>query len=73
MKMQEDISSDTEATLPLPVQPEAVQPKTHQDTSEFEKEAVARAQLGCYVRTGLFPVFKLPFLDEDFKIDGEPY
>jgi hypothetical protein len=47
--------------------------ENNQDTSAFEREAVARAQLGRYVRTGLFPVFKFPFSDEDFKIDGKPY
>ena len=57
----------------MAVLPVAVQPKAHQNTSGFEKEAVTRAQLGRYVRTGLFPVFKFPFLDEDFKIDGKPY
>jgi hypothetical protein len=73
MKIQEDGISDTEATLPMAVQPEKVQPKAHQNISGFEKEAAARAQLGCYVRTGMFPVFKFPLSDEDFKIDAKPY
>jgi hypothetical protein len=47
--------------------------ENNQDTSAFKREAAARAQLGRYVRTGLFPVFKFPFSDKDFKIDGKPY
>jgi hypothetical protein len=41
--------------------------------SVYKNEAVAKAQLGRYVRTGLFPLFKFPFLDDNFKIDGKPY
>jgi hypothetical protein len=37
--------------------------------SSFPAEAVAKAQLGRYVRTNLFPVCKSLFLDEDFKIN----
>jgi hypothetical protein len=73
MKMQEDSGSDTDATLPMEVLPVAVQPNAHQGTTRFEQETVARAQLGRYVRTGLFPVFKFSFLDVFFEIDGKPY
>mgnify|MGYP000196588111 CR=1 FL=1 len=58
------------AVLPQQVE---VEPKAHQDTTSFEQEAVAKAQLGRYVRTSLFPLFKFPSSDEDFKIDGKPY
>jgi hypothetical protein len=74
MNMQEDSSSDTEAALPMEVLPVApVQPKAHQDKTSFEQETLARAQLGRYARTGMFPGFKFPFSDENFKIDGKPY
>lgn len=74
MKSQEE-STDTEATSPMAVLPPqvAVETTAHQDTTSFEQEAVAKAQLSRYVRTGLFPLFKFPFSDDDFKIDGKPY
>jgi hypothetical protein len=62
-----------EETLPSAFPKKAMQQKTNQDASSFEREGVTSAQLGCYVRTSLFPVFKFPFSDEDFKIDGKLY
>ena len=74
MQLQEERNS-AEATLPREVlpQPAAVETKAGKHTTSFEQEAVAKAQLGRYVRTGLFPLFKFPFLDDNFKIDGKPY